>query len=183
MSCQISPLCSSIFCGCLICSRGVRNFERHFGRIVRVASAWQIVIVASSYTYFSNVSQHTYSSSLCHLTLLSILPWAWYVFSNIGCKTAYHSPSAPLANRTRHLSFSQPKEDTILYPDEEWNHSLARTSALLDISLCEWSREIPNKPSAVLSYLARTSTSLASHGENLSMEWSPDGKRIVIQVC
>ncbi|EIN13398.1 RIC1-domain-containing protein [Punctularia strigosozonata HHB-11173 SS5] len=37
------------------------------------------------------------------------------------------------------------------------------------------------RPSAVLSYLSRTPTSLAEHGENASAHWSPDGKRIIIQ--
>lgn len=35
----------------------------------------------------------------------------------------------------------------------------------------------------MLAHLARTQTSLAEHGENASMLWSPDGRRIVIQVC
>ncbi|THH29722.1 hypothetical protein EUX98_g4465 [Antrodiella citrinella] len=37
------------------------------------------------------------------------------------------------------------------------------------------------RPSAVLAYLARTSTSLLAHGDNVSAEWAPDGQRIVIQ--
>ena len=35
----------------------------------------------------------------------------------------------------------------------------------------------------MLAHLARTSTSLDEHGENLSAEWAPDGTKIVIQVC
>ncbi|TDL28863.1 RIC1-domain-containing protein [Rickenella mellea] len=37
------------------------------------------------------------------------------------------------------------------------------------------------RPSAVLAYLSRTPTSLAEHGENASVYWAPDGKRIVIK--
>ncbi|KAI0080014.1 RIC1-domain-containing protein [Panus rudis PR-1116 ss-1] len=37
------------------------------------------------------------------------------------------------------------------------------------------------RPSAVLAHLARTSTSLNAHGENVYAEWAPDGQRIVIQ--
>ncbi|KAI0803143.1 RIC1-domain-containing protein [Irpex lacteus] len=37
------------------------------------------------------------------------------------------------------------------------------------------------RPSAVLAHLARTATSVEEHGDNVSMEWSPDGNRIVIQ--
>ncbi|KAH7915124.1 RIC1-domain-containing protein [Hygrophoropsis aurantiaca] len=37
------------------------------------------------------------------------------------------------------------------------------------------------RPSAPLAYLSRTATSLAEHGENTAVTWSPDGSRIVIQ--
>ncbi|KAJ8501555.1 hypothetical protein ONZ51_g555 [Trametes cubensis] len=37
------------------------------------------------------------------------------------------------------------------------------------------------RPSAVLAHLSRTATSLQEHGENLHLQWSPDGQRIVIQ--
>ncbi|EPS99074.1 hypothetical protein FOMPIDRAFT_1125058 [Fomitopsis schrenkii] len=39
------------------------------------------------------------------------------------------------------------------------------------------------RPSAVLAHLARTSTSLAEHGENVFMSWSPNGRNIVIQTA
>ncbi|KZT74904.1 RIC1-domain-containing protein [Daedalea quercina L-15889] len=39
------------------------------------------------------------------------------------------------------------------------------------------------RPSAVLAHLARTSTSLAEHGENVSVSWSPNGRNIVIQTA
>ncbi|RPD63256.1 RIC1-domain-containing protein [Lentinus tigrinus ALCF2SS1-6] len=37
------------------------------------------------------------------------------------------------------------------------------------------------RPSAVLSHLSRTPTSVQEHGENLHVQWSPDGQRLVIQ--
>ncbi|OCH96704.1 RIC1-domain-containing protein [Obba rivulosa] len=37
------------------------------------------------------------------------------------------------------------------------------------------------RPSAVLAHLTRTPTSLAEHGENQYVNWSPDGQRIVVQ--
>ncbi|TFK93553.1 RIC1-domain-containing protein [Polyporus arcularius HHB13444] len=37
------------------------------------------------------------------------------------------------------------------------------------------------RPSAVLAHLSRTSTSLQEHGENLHVQWSPDGQKLVIQ--
>ncbi|KAI0670204.1 RIC1-domain-containing protein [Trametes maxima] len=37
------------------------------------------------------------------------------------------------------------------------------------------------RPSAVLAHLSRTATSLQEHGENLALQWSPDGQRIVVQ--
>ncbi|KAI9066722.1 RIC1-domain-containing protein [Trametes sanguinea] len=37
------------------------------------------------------------------------------------------------------------------------------------------------RPSAVLAHLSRTGTSVQEHGENVSLQWSPDGQRIVIQ--
>ncbi|OBZ79139.1 Guanine nucleotide exchange factor subunit ric1 [Grifola frondosa] len=39
------------------------------------------------------------------------------------------------------------------------------------------------RPSAVLAYLSRAPSSLLEHGENASLHWSPDGKRIVIQTA
>ncbi|KAI0963163.1 hypothetical protein AcW1_000322 [Taiwanofungus camphoratus] len=39
------------------------------------------------------------------------------------------------------------------------------------------------RPSAVLAYLSRTPTSLLEHGENVSLSWAPNGKRIVIQTA
>jgi hypothetical protein len=38
------------------------------------------------------------------------------------------------------------------------------------------------QPSAALAYLHRTAASLVEHGENETAHWSPDGRRIVIQV-
>ncbi|KAI0724240.1 RIC1-domain-containing protein [Cerioporus squamosus] len=37
------------------------------------------------------------------------------------------------------------------------------------------------RPSAVLAHLSRTPTSLQEHGENLHIQWSPDGQKLVIQ--
>ncbi|KAI0359068.1 RIC1-domain-containing protein [Trametes cingulata] len=37
------------------------------------------------------------------------------------------------------------------------------------------------RPSAVLAHLSRTATSLEEHGENVNLNWSPDGQRIVVQ--
>ncbi|OSD05915.1 RIC1-domain-containing protein [Trametes coccinea BRFM310] len=37
------------------------------------------------------------------------------------------------------------------------------------------------RPSAVLAHLSRTATSVQEHGENVNLQWSPDGQRIVIQ--
>ncbi|EIM83316.1 RIC1-domain-containing protein [Stereum hirsutum FP-91666 SS1] len=37
------------------------------------------------------------------------------------------------------------------------------------------------RPSAMLTYLSRTATSLEQHGENKAVHWSTDGRRIVIQ--
>ncbi|CDO70231.1 hypothetical protein BN946_scf184942.g31 [Trametes cinnabarina] len=37
------------------------------------------------------------------------------------------------------------------------------------------------QPSAVLAHLSRTATSIQEHGENVSLQWSPDGQKIVIQ--
>ncbi|KAI0343994.1 RIC1-domain-containing protein [Trametopsis cervina] len=37
------------------------------------------------------------------------------------------------------------------------------------------------RPSAVLAHLTRTPASIEEHGLNVSMEWSPDGSKIVIQ--
>ncbi|KAI0768593.1 RIC1-domain-containing protein [Trametes elegans] len=37
------------------------------------------------------------------------------------------------------------------------------------------------RPSAVLAHLSRTPSSLEEHGENVQLQWSPDGQRIVIQ--
>ncbi|KZP16760.1 RIC1-domain-containing protein [Athelia psychrophila] len=39
------------------------------------------------------------------------------------------------------------------------------------------------RPSAVLAYLSRTPASLIEHGENVSVAWSPDSTRIVIQTA
>lgn len=44
------------------------------------------------------------------------------------------------------------------------------------------SPDVPFQPSAVLAYLSRTPTSLIEHGENVSVRWSPDGRRAIIQV-
>ncbi|EJD04265.1 RIC1-domain-containing protein [Fomitiporia mediterranea MF3/22] len=37
------------------------------------------------------------------------------------------------------------------------------------------------RPSVVLAFLSRTTTSLLEHGENVSAKWAPDGSRILIQ--
>ncbi|OSX67794.1 hypothetical protein POSPLADRAFT_1042987 [Postia placenta MAD-698-R-SB12] len=37
------------------------------------------------------------------------------------------------------------------------------------------------RPSAIVAHLSRTPASLVEHGENASMSWSPNGRRIVIQ--
>ncbi|KAI0706047.1 RIC1-domain-containing protein [Cytidiella melzeri] len=48
---------------------------------------------------------------------------------------------------------------------------------LTNRSLSVWRQ----RPSAVLAHLARTATSVEEHGDNVSMEWSPDSNRIIIQ--
>ncbi|KAH9895558.1 RIC1-domain-containing protein [Epithele typhae] len=38
------------------------------------------------------------------------------------------------------------------------------------------------RPSGVLAHLERTTTSIAEHGENLRLHWSPEGQRIIVQI-
>ncbi|KAG6335629.1 hypothetical protein ID866_3465 [Astraeus odoratus] len=79
--------------------------------------------------------------------------------------------SFPESSHSLHVEhdIDQSEDDSSATQSDKWDGILLLTIAYA------------HQPSAPLAHLARSKTSLNEHGENLSVTWSPDGGRIVIQ--